>query len=262
MKSEQDLIIGLVQASPGMENAEYFIKEAKEQGCQILCFPEAFLTGYDTKNVKNLSLSVEDEKIQKIASWAKEYALIILMGFMEKKKEHFYITHGIFETDGAVQFYQKTHLGEIEGKVITPGNILPVYSLSCGLKIGFQICTESHFPEITQILSLKRAEIVFAPFAVPGTVEKRKEVWSKIIPARSYDNRVYMACCNIWDGYHFYGGSMVTDSNGEVIAERFENSPGLLTFKYEKRRIQEFHEGNPSMKYRYYPAKRRPELYK
>ena len=68
MKSEQDLIIGLVQASPGMENAEYFIKEATEQGCQILCFPEAFLTGYDTKNVINLSLSVEDEKIQNLTN--------------------------------------------------------------------------------------------------------------------------------------------------------------------------------------------------
>lgn len=254
--------IGLVQAPPGMDTAEQYIREAGDNGCRVICFPEAFLTGYDSARVEEYALTVEDEKLQKLSILAQEYEMDVLMGFMEKQQDCFYLTHGIFGADGSVQFYQKTHLGERETGIFTPGSCIQTYTLSCGLQIGFQICMETHFPEITQKLSLEGAEVIFAPFAVPGTPQRRKEIWSIIMPARSYDNRVYMASCNLWDGHHFYGGCMAADPFGAVAAEDFGNGSGLLVFEYEKRKIRMFHEGNPSMKYRYYPAKRRPDLYR
>lgn len=253
--------IGVVQAPPGMDTAEQYIREAREKGCRVVCFPEAFLTGYDSSRAEFIALSEENEKIQKLILLAQEYEMDILMGFIEKRKGCFYLTHGIWGADGTVQFYRKTHLGEKETEIFTPGNQIQVYSLSCGLKIGFQICMETHFPEITQKLSLEDAEVIFAPFAVPGTPQRRREIWSIVMPARSYDNRLYMASCNLWDGRHFYGGCMVTDPFGKVVAEDFGNEEGLLTFEYERHKVRMFHEANPSMKYRYYPAKRRPDLY-
>ena len=251
--------IGLVQDSLG--NVEAYIREAKEKGCQVLCFPEAFLTGYVPSEVSMRAVSRDSWLGANVGELAKAYQMDIVAGFMEQEKEQYYLTQGIFKADGQMLFHRKTHLGEREHGIFSEGNTLDVYSLTCGLKIGIQICMENHFPEITQILSLKGAEVVFAPFAVPGTPEKRKEVWSKIMPARSYDNRVYMACCNLWNGERFCGGCMVTDPNGEIVAENYENKPGLLIFTYEEEAVRRYHEGNPSMKYRYYPEKRRVELF-
>lgn len=259
--------LGLVQAPSAMIVAENldtikrFAEEAKAASCQAVCFPEAFLTGYAPEQAAHSALSVNSSAIQQVTELAESHGIDLLVGFMEEAHGVYYLTHGLFRADGTAAFYRKTHLGEKEQRYFSAGDVLPVFSLSCGLRIGFQVCVETHFPEITQTLSLQGAEVIFAPHAAPSTAQTRRRIWGKIIPARSYDNRVYLACCNPWDGARYGGGTLVTDPNGEIAASCFEDHPALTVFSVDREQLQAYHNENASIKCRYYPARRKPELY-
>jgi len=86
-----------------------------------------------------------------------------------------YITQLVALPDGSVQKYRKTHLGRSEIPHFIPGNELPVFN-TARARFAVQICWDLHFPEVSTILSLKGAEIIFAPHASPSIVGDRKEI--------------------------------------------------------------------------------------
>ena len=261
------ITFGLVQAysSTSITNnfnlVRRYVSDAKIAGCAAICFPEAFLTGYSLDNTADLSLERDAPILAQVSRLAQEQKIDLLIGFMEQKDNQYFLTQGIWRSDGTSDFYQKTHLGTREAEVFCPGNHLEVFSLSCGLHIGVQICVETHFPDITQTYSLQGAEIIFAPHASPLPSEKRRELWEKYIPARSYDNRVYMACCNLLASTGSGGGCMVTDPQGNIILSSFEQKQNLLFFHVEPELVTTYHNCNSDLNHRYYPGKRRPELY-
>lgn len=259
--------LGLIQASAGsdaeknLKTIRQFAEEGKAAGCTAICFPEAFLTGYFPERSGELALEKDHPLLSQIAALAQSLQMDLLVGFMEKSENRMFLTHGIWRGDGTWDFYRKTHLGQKEQAFFSPGDALSVFSLTCGLRIGIQLCVEAHFPEITQTYSLAGAELVFAPHASPMAAERRRALWAKYIPARSYDNRVYMACCNLWDDHRFGGGCLVTDPRGDVLLSSFENAPGLLSFQVDPERIRAYHGHNPGKNHHYYPGRRHPELY-
>ena len=302
-----------------------FSEKAAAAGCSAVCFPEGFLTGYDPDNAAQFAISADAPALKEVSQIAAELQIDILAGYMElhilnaendftdpadphsdsslptaaRSKSSFAITHAVFYPDGRILPCRKTHLGEKEQTIFDPGNVLQVFPLSCGVTAALQICVECHFPEITQTLSLQGAQVIFAPFASPGTPEDRRRIWQTIIPARAYDNRVVMACCNLLQEAAgskqsasepfaddsdlsedhasakpalpkdpssgkpaLPGGCFVCGPEGEVLAEDFGGSPGLCVFEVDLAQLARYRIGDDSMRYRYYPAKRRPELYK
>lgn len=260
--------IGVVQTGsvPGcpeqnVQILRQFAQQAKEAGCSAVCFPEGFLTGYDPGHAQEYAVPQDDSAVRAVSEIAAELGIDILAGYMEAAGRIFYINHSVFYPDSSVLPYRKTHLGDRERSVFAAGDRLAVFPLSCGLTAGFQVCVECHFPEITQTLSLRGAQVIFSPFASPGTSADRERIWKTIIPARCYDNRVYLACCN-QIGERFSGGTFSCGPDGVVIAEDFGGQPSLLTFDVDTALLQRYRSEDPSMKYRYFPTKRRPELYK
>ncbi len=49
--------------------------------------------------------------------------------------------------------------------------------------------------------------------------------------------------------------------DGSIVAEDFGGEASLLTFDVDTDLLQRYRSGDPSMRFRYFPAKRRPELY-
>lgn len=259
--------LGLIQAPAGADaeknwdTLRKFTEEGKAAGCKAICFPEAFMTGYFPDLAAELALGKDHPLLSRIAELARSRKTDLLVGFMEKEENRYYLTQGIWRADGTAGFYRKTHLGQKEQTVFSAGNSLEVFTLSCGLRIGIQLCVETHFPEITRTYSLGGAEVVLAPHASPLGAEQRRKLWEKYIPARSYDNRVYMACCNLWDSDRFGGGCMVTDPRGNILLSSFENGAGMLTFDADPERICAYHRPESDKNHHYYPGRRRPELY-
>lgn len=259
--------IGLVQATSrgcpadNPETVRKYAKEAAEKGCTVICFPECFLTGYAPENAQTNAIQLDSPVLKQVSNIAAECGIDILVGFMEGSDGAFHITHGLFRRDGIREHYRKTHLGKREQAFFSPGGELKVLTLTDGTKIGIQLCVETHYPEITQSLALRGALVVFAPHAVPRISGDRESIWRKYIPARSYDNRVYMACCNQWDDTRFGGGCLVTDPRGEITASCFENSPALLVCDIAPELAASFRNEENRRSKHFYPASRRTELY-
>lgn len=259
--------LGLVQASSrgsiaeNLQTLASMAQNAARSGCDAVCFPECFLTGYHPERASAEAISADSIFLTQVVGLARQYQLDILTGFMERDENALYITQGIFQRNGETKFYRKTHLGVKEANFFSAGNVLEVFSLSCGLRIGFQLCVETHYPEITQTLALKGAEVIFAPHAVPRVTGERKALWGKYIPARSYDNRIYMLCCNLWDASCFAGGCLVTDPNGDVAEACFENGEHLVVAEIDRALVARFRTQGEKPSGRFFPSGRRPELY-
>lgn len=235
-----------------IETIAYYAQKAQDTECTALCFPECFLTGYSREQAHSRAVPMDSETCDLVSELAFQYDMDLLVGLMERDEDDFYINHTIFYRNGKIRSYRKTHLGTRESEIFSAGNSLTVYPLSCGVKIGFQLCAETHFPEITQTLALQGASIIFAPHAVPSIAGNRETLWNKYIPARSYDNRVYMACCNLLGDDRYNGGLLVTAPDGEILVSSYKNVPELITFEVDPEKDWKKH---------FFPDKRRPELY-
>lgn len=234
--------------------------QAKQLGCTAVCFPEASLTGYLPEEAARCAIGADSPAIGQLSAAAQSLGIDLLVGYMEKGGGQYYLTHTLLRPDGTRHDYRKTHLGEKEARFFAAGDRLDVFFLSCGLKAGFQLCVETHFPEITQTLSLRGAQVVFAPHAVPHDPQRRRKLWQTYIPARAYDNRVYAACCNL-SGGRFGGGCYAVDPRGEAAAEYFERGEALCVFEADCALLDRLRGGEDGMSARYYPRLRKPKMY-
>ena len=141
---------------------EQFFKIANKKNCDIICFPEVFLTGPLNKKDYNPKIPVESKKI--FSRLSKKYNLYSIMGtIIEKINNKFYNTSYLFNDKGKILgSYKKNHLTRDESKYITPSDDVKVFKTKIG-NIGVQICRDLLYPEITRNLMLKKADIVFCP---------------------------------------------------------------------------------------------------
>lgn len=247
-----------------LKKIEHYIKEAYKNKVDIICFPEASIDGYS----KQVDCAKDEEvsKLRKIlTAWAMDYSITILVGFIEgNSTDKPYITHLIITPDGKIDFYRKSHLGKSEMEHFSSGNELPVFKTPTS-SIGIQMCWETHFPEISRVLALKGATIIFTPFASPVKTGE-KGIWLKYLAARAYDNTVFIAACNLigtnGKGATFGGGLLVLDPKGNSIGEDFNGEESILFVELDPELINCIRKEESSMKFRYYMNYRRPELYK
>jgi len=230
---------------------ERYAVKAKENGCSAIAFPECFITGYSVENASELAVDSNDTMLNRIAESAKKLSIDILCGFIECEGDKLYISYGIWLSSGKKYVYRKTHLGTREETVFSAGDNLAVFTLSDGMPIGIQLCVETHYTEITQTLSLRGAKLIFAPHAVPLAAGSRKGIWERYIPARAYDNKVTLACCNLYDGSRYGGGCLAVSPKGEIIAEDY-NGESMVVFEADPFVDRSKH---------YFPARRKKELY-
>lgn len=243
-----------------------FARDAAARGADIICYPELCLQGYSRCSPAPGPLQIPGPAVEKIVSLAQTYKLVMLVGMAEySPRGKPYITHLIAYPRGEWDLYRKTHLGIHEKSYFTPGHELPVFHYK-KTTFGLLICWDLHFPETAALLALKGAEVIFAPHASPVAGTDRRRVWLKYLPARAYDNTVFMACCNLvgndGTGRVFGGGAMVIDARGNVLDEAFCQSDHLLVADLQPQLLNAIRYGKPAaMRHRFFLRARRSELY-
>jgi predicted amidohydrolase len=262
---QMNALIG--QINLNLQRIANYSTEAAQQGVDVICFPELAITGYSRDKSHLFAEPVPGNSSKFIAKLAQQLNITILAGMVELSpvKNKPYITHLVVFPDGGVHLYRKTHLGSSEKPYFTAGNTVNIFDIGKAL-FGVQICWDTHFPEMSTLMSLKGAEIIFAPFASPRIAGDRKKMWLKYLTARAYDNAVFLATCNLIgdNGYgQFSGGAMVIDPKGNVLAEDFNNQESMLVVELEVDLINRIrYQEATSMKNLFYLKSRRPELYK
>jgi len=245
---------------------ERFARDAATRGADLICYPELCLQGYSCSSQGLKPLQIPGPAVERIVALAQTYGLAMLVGMVEySPKGKPYITHLIAYPHGNWDLYRKTHLGVHEKSCFAPGQELPVFHYK-KTTFGLLICWDLHFPETAALLALKGAEIIFAPHASPVAGADRRRIWLKYLPARAYDNTVFLACCNQvgndGTGRIFGGGAMVIDPRGNVLTEAFYQGDHLLVADLQPELLNAIRAGrHAAMRHRFYLQARRPELY-
>lgn len=272
---------------------EKLAKRASEEGSKVISFHECSITGYTfARNLtKDQMLDLAEfipngESVLKLIEIAEKYNIVILAGLFEKDlDDNLFKAYVCVDKSGLVAKYRKLH--PFINPYLTAGDKYCVFEID-GWKCGILICYDNNIVENVRATALLGANVIFMPhvtmctpstrpgagFVDPKLWENREEDptslklefegmkgrdWlMKWLPARAYDNAVYVVFSNpigMDDDQLKNGCSMIIDPFGDILTEchSFEDSFVTTTITAEKL-IQ-------AGGYRYIKA-RRPELYK
>lgn len=146
-----------------LKKAEHFFKKANKNDCDIICFPEVFLTGGLYKKHYNPKIPAASKEL--FSNLCKNYGMYAVMGsIIEKINNNFYNLSYLFDNKGnIIGSYKKSHLVQnSEAKYLKAGRDAPVFKTKIG-NIGIEICRDLLYPEITRRLMISGADIVFCP---------------------------------------------------------------------------------------------------
>jgi predicted amidohydrolase len=188
------------------------LDKAGKAGCDIVCLPEGWPTcntglGMTRVEANTLGGSAAAMMSQK----AKQYGMYIVSGLYSWTGDTLKNIAVLFNRQGKIQgIYEKVQLPDSETEQgAVPGNTFPVFTTDFG-KIGILICWDSAFPEVSRILALNGAEILFCP--IWGDV-RGSESWKITARSRAIDNGVYFIT-SIFDGH-----SVIVNPAGDILAE-------------------------------------------
>ncbi|MFO7598934.1 MAG: nitrilase-related carbon-nitrogen hydrolase, partial [Candidatus Desulfacyla sp.] len=112
-------------------------------------------------------------------------------------------------------------------------------------------------------MALMGADIVFIPHASPrGTHGEKLESWMRHLPARAFDNGLFVVACNqvgpCGDGITFPGVAVVFGPDGRVLAQYVGMKEHILYAELKDEILQDVR----THRMRYFLPGRRPSLYK
>ena len=267
--------------------------KAAGEGAKVIAFHECSVTGYSfarhlsKEEMLHLAEFIPDGKsLQKLAAIAKKHNITVLAGLFEKDEDDkIYKAYVCVDGNGMVAKYRKLH--PFINKHITPGNQYCVFDLY-GWQCGILICYDNNIIENVRATSLLGADIIFMPHVTmctpstrPGAGFVDASLWAnrqadptslrlefdgmkgrdwlmKWLPARAYDNAVYVVFSNpigMDDDQLKNGCSMIVDPFGDVIAECRKLGNDVETAVLTPDKLTN------AGGYRYKKA-RRPDLYK
>ena len=272
---------------------ERLAERAAKDGADVISFHECSITGYtfarrlSKDQMLDLAELIPDgQSITRLKAIAANNDIVVLAGLFERDaSDNLFKAYVCVDKNGLVAKYRKLH--PFINPHLTPGDSYCVFDLK-GWKCGILICYDNNIIENVRATRLLGANIIFMPHVTmctpstrPGAGFVDSKLWDnrendptslrlefdgmkgrdwlmKWLPARAYDNAVYVVFSNpigMDDDQLKNGCSMVIDPFGDPLAEcrTFDDSFVIATLTPEKL-IQ-------AGGHRYIEA-RRPELYR
>jgi len=236
---------------------EQLSEQAAKTGADVISFHECSITGYTfARNLSYKQMLALSENIPNgpsvaaLIGFAKKYGIVILAGLFEKdENDDLYKAYVCVDGNGLISSHRKLH--PFINPYIKPGSAYTVFEL-LGWKCGILICYDNNIIENVRATRLLGAQVIFMPHVTMCTPSSRPgagfvdaSLWKdknanaqllkeefngdkgrkwlmKWLPARAYDNAVYVVFSNpigMDDDQLQNGCSMILDPFGEIIAE-------------------------------------------
>lgn len=148
-----------------MERLEAYCREAKEQGVDLIVFPELLVHGHCSPNTWELAEAVPDgPSTQRIVELSRKLGIHVSVGLSEKDNEVVYNTQILVGPEGFVGAQRKLHLSRDENFFYKGGREIRVFDIG-KCRVGTVICYDNQLPEVGRIVALKGADIILMPHA-------------------------------------------------------------------------------------------------
>lgn len=245
--------------SANIAKAEQLVREAAQQGAQIILLQELFETPYFCKKPNpdylQLATTVADNPaivhFQKIA---KELKVVLPISFFERAGQARFNSIAIIDADGSVLgVYRKSHIpdgpGYHEKYYFNPGDTGFKVWQTRYAKIGVGICWDQWFPECARAMALQGAELLFYPTAIGSephdpTITSTAH-WQRVQQGHAGANLTPVIASNRigseeQDGYDitFYGVSFIADQFGEKVAELTQTEQGVAVHSFDLDKLE------------------------
>jgi len=220
-------------------------KAVSEYDAELVVFPEAVTTGYETGLTSEELWDLVDEAPGRIThdiqAAAKAMGVHVVWPSYRRAGERGFVYNSaiLIGPDGElIGIYDKTHPAPWErrdgGGWAEVGHRADVFETALG-NIGMIICYDGDFPELSRLLAVKGADIVVRAAAF----QRSYDIWYITNAARAYDNHVYVVACNAVgpdaQGNYGFGHSMIVTpiawrlaqarGSEEIIAAKLDPDP-------------------------------------
>jgi len=255
MNSQKDVDANLLAA-------EQLIKQASQQGGQLLVLPEMFAClGMTNQHDLAANRFTPQDVLATLAGWGKKYQVYIVAGSvpmisdLDNKRVH--ASCLVFSPNGEqLATYNKIHLfdvlvGDEKGAYKESNTFIagtePKQVQVAGGNLGLSICYDLRFPELFQHYMLQGCDIISVPSAF--TYKTGQAHWEILLRARAIETQSYILAANQVgqheDGRRTWGHSMIVAPNGEILSQVMGTEPGIAMAQLDFSSLKKCREAMP-----------------
>ncbi len=224
------------------------IEEARDQGADLILFPELSLTGYalqDLVSMVALHPAESDPVFNQLLKASQ--AIDVMVGFVEEdQRNRFYIASAYLSGGKVLHVHHKVYLPTYglfdEGRFFAAGNGVSAFDTRFG-RVGMLICEDFWHASLPYLLWLDGADVFMFASASPGRGlpgENKSHQPGKLDSSCWVDDitRAYAGLFTSFvihtnrvgfeDGLNFWGGASVCNPDGESIVQGPQHGEALV----------------------------------
>ena len=235
----QSLRIVLAQVAPVLgaldENIARhleLIAQARDQGADLVVFPELGLTGYQLQDLSSdVAMRLDDPRLARLA--AATHGLSVVLSFVEESADHrLFIAAALIEDGEISHVHRKLFLPTYglfdERRFFAAGDLLRAVPSRLGVGVGLAICEDFWHLPVAEVLALDGAQILINIAASPGRdLAATNEVglgtatsWRSLMRTYAQLTTSFVIFVNrvgVEESISFWGGSEIVGPAGETI---------------------------------------------
>ena len=244
--------IGLAQIYPKLGDVRHNLgvhldtaRRARQEGLDLLIFPELSLTGYQVQDLAPevaLTADADDEVFAALLSASQTLDLDIVIGFVHVDfRKRFYIADAYLSGGETRHIHHKLYLPTYamfdESRYFAQGNSVRAFDTRFG-RVGMLICEDFWHVSPPYLLWLDGADMLILNSSSPsrGLNESDRLMGARWVEHvnQAYGSMFtsYILHCNrvgYEDGKNFWGGSSVVDPDGEFMTHGRYFDEALIT---------------------------------
>jgi NAD+ synthase (glutamine-hydrolysing) len=224
------LRVALAQVNPVVGDLEGntrliidWIGHARDQGADIVCFPELAVTGYPPEDLVLKPAFVRDNLAQLNVIAAATSGISAVVGFVDEEGDIF--NAAALLHDGELKaVYRKVFLPNYgvfdEKRYFEPGHLCPIFEIA-GARVGISVCEDCWFPSGPMAWQASHGVDVLININGSPYHAGKRAPREAMVAGRAIDYGSYVAWVNTVGGQDelvFDGNSVVFDPRGKIVA--------------------------------------------
>ena len=203
------------------------VARAAALGARVVVLPELAASGgvhTSRDQARGAAEPLDGPTVALLAEASARHACVVVAGVAETGEEGRTPNSAVVLDRGELAAtYRKVHLWGSEKDAFEPGSgPPPVVTTSAG-RVGVMVCYDLEFPEWVRLAAEAGAELLAVPVNWPlrdeGDPQRPFEVVKAQAAAVTYRVNIAVADrCGVEAGVDWYGGSLVCDVDGELVA--------------------------------------------
>jgi predicted amidohydrolase len=212
--------------------ADRLTRAAARDGAELVVLPEKFHALGSEEQMLAAAETLEGPTLGWARETARELGIDLVAGSIAERREgHEKLANTSVHVgpDGELRaVYRKIHMFDVvvggveyrESATEDPGDEVVLSQTADGLPLGLTVCYDLRFPELYRILAVRGARVVAVPAAFTRVTGEAH--WEILLRARAIENQAFVVAADqvgrSGDGKESFGGSMIVDPWGEVLA--------------------------------------------